>query len=105
MAAKSLISNSYPHNDDVTLSATPNTMQELTVPGNARRLEIVFTTNAGLVLTAGTDATVISTEKTFEVPADTAWFYDYPKSKGTHSLFVASAVASTVVKFFVTDGD
>ena len=105
MAATVLISNSYPHNDEVTLSATPSTMQELTVPGNARRLEIVFATNAGLVLTAGTDATVITTEKAFPVPADTAWYYDYPKSKGTHAIFVASAVASTVVSVFVTDGD
>jgi hypothetical protein len=105
MAVLSLVANSYPHNDEVTLSGTPNTMQEISVPGNARRIEMVFETNAGQLLTAGTDATVITTEKAWPIPADSAWFYDFPRSKGTHSIFVASSVASTVVKFIVTDGD
>jgi hypothetical protein len=105
MAAKLLISNSYPHNDEVTLSATPNTMQELSVPGNARRIEIRFVANDGKILTAGTDAVVITTEKDWGVDADSPWYYDYPRSKGTHPIFVASAVASTVVKFFITDVD
>jgi hypothetical protein len=105
MAAVSLIANAYPTCVNVTLSGTPNTMQELSVGANARRVEIVFTTNAGKIVTAGTDAAVISSEATFPVPADSAWYYDIPRSKGDHSLFVASATGSTVVSCIVTDGD
>ena len=105
MAALDLTSNAYPFNSAVTLSATPETMQELVVPGNAKRVELVFTTNAGKVLTAGTDATVITSEISFPIPADSAWYYDYPQNKGTHSIYVASSVASTVVSVFVTAGD
>ena len=105
MAALDTVSNVYPNVANVTLSGTINTMQEITIGANARRVEIVFTTNAGKIVSAGTDATVISTEATFPVPADTSWFYDVPKSKGAHAIFVASATASTVVSVIITDGD
>ena len=106
MAALSLSSNVFPFNTSATLSGTINTMQELEVPARARRVEIVFTTNAGVIVTqGGTDATVITTEKTFPIPADSAWFYDIPRAKGDHSIWVASGTASTVCSVLVTEGD
>lgn len=102
--AVSLKSNSYPHVVNLTLG-TSNTMTELQVGGNARRVEIVFTSNAGKLLTAGTDATIISTEASFPIPADSSFFYDVSKAQTDHSVYLASASPSTVVSCIVTDGD
>jgi len=105
MPAVSMLTNSYPHVKNVTLSGTPDTMQEIQIGANARRVEIVFTAAAGKVLSSGTDATVITTEESFPVPADSAWYYDIPRSAGSHSVFLASGSASTVASIIVTDGD
>ena len=81
-----------------TLSATPNTMQEFIVPGSARRVQIESTTNScTLIYTGGTDAAVVSAEVTRTIAADSPFWYPLPASKQTHSIWLASGTASTVV--------
>ncbi len=105
MAAVSLANGSYPHVKNITLSGVGDTMQEIEVPGNCRRCEIVFTSAAGKLITDGTDATVISTEESFPIPADSAFYVDISRASGNFSLYLASATPSTVVSVIVTDGD
>lgn len=89
----------------VTLSATPNTMQEIVINGSALMCELVFVTNDGVVVhNGGTDATVISTEKTWEVDAGAAYYWGIPKSASDHSIWVASGTGSTVVKIKTYEG-
>ena len=81
-----------------TLSATPNTMQEFIIPGSARRVQIESATNSCLLIYAsGTDAAVISSEVTRTIAADNPFWYPLPASKQTHSIWIASGTASTVV--------
>lgn len=81
-----------------TLSGTPNTMQEFVIPGSARRVQIESVTNSCLLIyTGGTDAAVISSEVTRTIAADNPFWYPLPASKQTHSIWVASGTASTVI--------
>ena len=47
MAAITIASLNGAHNGTVTLSGTPNTMQEIQIPSNARMIEIFFEVNPG----------------------------------------------------------
>lgn len=99
MAAIDLSSvNVWPHTHRVALSGTPNTMQAFTIPGGATQVQVIFETNAGKVVTqGGTDASVISAEHYLTIPAGSLYYHDLPRSKGAHTLWVASATGSTVV--------
>tara|TARA_R100001082_G_scaffold109889_1_gene88195 strand:- start:744 stop:1067 length:324 start_codon:yes stop_codon:yes gene_type:complete len=89
----------------VTLSGTPNTMQEIKINGSALMCEVVFITNDGVVIhNGGTDAAVIGSEKTWPVTADQAYWWPIPKSATDHSIWVASGTASTVVKIKTYEG-
>tara|TARA_R110002020_G_scaffold68452_2_gene179204 strand:- start:148 stop:462 length:315 start_codon:yes stop_codon:yes gene_type:complete len=101
--ATSLAQSSYPASGEVILSATPNTMLELQLPNSYGEIEIVFQGAAGLVLAqGGTDNTVVTTEKGFPVLADSSWFFKVPKNAGASSVWIWSAVASTVVSYWMT---
>jgi hypothetical protein len=90
---------------EVTLSGTPNTMQEIKINGSALMCEVVFVSNDGVVIhNGGTDAAVVSTEKTFPVSADQGYFWPIPKAASDHSIWVASGTGSTVVKIATYEG-
>ena len=74
----------------------------LDFPNNARRVRVQFLTNAGKVATEGTDGAAIDANF-YPVAADTEWslFVDQdPQTggRGPKSVFLASGVASTVVR-------
>tara|TARA_Y100001963_G_scaffold51733_1_gene72354 strand:- start:1377 stop:1694 length:318 start_codon:yes stop_codon:yes gene_type:complete len=86
-----------PNHKKVTLSGTPNTQQEFSISGKAERVEVQFVGAAGVVIfNGGTDGAVISSEVAYPVPADSSFWWDLPRSKQTHSIWVASGSASTV---------
>lgn len=105
MAALSLVQNALPYVANVTLSGTPNTMQELQIGANTGRIEIVFTDEDGKFLTSGTDAAVIDGQSSIPVPADSSFYFEVPRAKGAFSVFIASASASVVVSILVTGAD
>jgi hypothetical protein len=93
---------------EIQLSATPNTMQEVTFPLSARRFRMQFRTYSGkLVQNGGADATVITTEDYHTINANQLVDYDVPGTRGgkvrnnssaTRKIWVASPQASTVVE-------
>jgi len=88
--------NSYPHQHRLTLSATPSTMQAYTIPAAATQVQIIWETNAGQLITqGGTDGAVISTEHWMKIPADSLYYHDLPRSKGQHTIWIASLTGST----------
>lgn len=90
----------------VTLSGTPNTMQEVVAPANARMIEVHFTSHPGKVVhNGGTDATVITSELTWTVEKDTSYWWPIPRSAGAHSFWVASGTGSTVCRIRTYEGD
>ena len=102
MAAIDMTSNAYPSHKKATLSGTPNTQQAFTIPSSATRVECQFVGNDGVyVFNGGTDGAVISSEVAYPVPADSSFFYDIEKSKGQHTITVASGTGSTVVHLIV----
>tara|TARA_Y100001972_G_C7438190_1_gene225087 strand:- start:209 stop:532 length:324 start_codon:yes stop_codon:yes gene_type:complete len=89
----------------VTLSGTPNTMQEIKINGSALMCEIVFLSNEGfLIHSGGTDGAVISTEIKKTIKADQEFFWPIGKSASDHSIWVASSTASTVVHVLTYEG-
>lgn len=95
---------------EISLSATPNTMQEVIFPKNGRRYLLQFVTTPGkLVLQGGADAVVITTEKKHDVTADQVSELVVPGANGrarnltdsTRKIWVASATANAVVKITV----
>ena len=107
MAAIDLSSvNAYPHTHRATLSGTPNTMQEVQIGSRCTQVQVLFETNSGVVVTqGGADTVVISGEHYITIPADSLYFHDLPKSKGAHSLWLASGTASTSVTIQVGERD
>lgn len=99
MAAIDLSSvNVYPHTHRVTLSGTPDTMQAFTIGAACTQVQVISEANSCKIVTqGGADATVITTEHYLEVPAGSLYYHDLPRSKGTHTLWIASGTASTVV--------
>lgn len=98
--------NTFPRTENITLSATPDTMQEITVSARATQISVLFSGQAGKVVTnGGADATVITTESYMRVPADTLYYHDLPKSKGSHAVWIAGDVASVVAHFQITERD
>jgi hypothetical protein len=105
MAAVDLALNTA---QEIQLSATPNTMQEVTFPLSARRYRMQFRTNQGkLIQNGGTDAAVITTEKCHLINANQLADYDVPGTRGglvrnndsaTRKIWLASATGSTVVE-------
>lgn len=97
MAAIDTAGATYPNNKKVTLSGTPNTMQEFQIPGDSERVEIQFVGASGLVVfQGGSDSATISSQVAYPVPADSSFWYQLPRSKQDHSVWVASGSASTV---------
>ena len=107
MAAIDLSSvNDSPHTHRATLSGTPNTMQEIKIGSRCTQVQILFETNSGKVVTqGGTDAGVIGAEHYLTVPADSLYYHDLARSKPAHSIWLASATASTVVSIQVGERD
>ena len=102
MAAIDTDAVELPNHKKVTLSGTPNTMQEFLIPGKCERVEIQFVGAAGLVIfNDGTDAAVISSEIAYPVPADSSFWYEIGRGKQKHSIWVASGSASTVCHVIV----
>ena len=93
-----------PNHKKVTLSGTPNTMQEFSIPGKAERVEIQFegaTVTGKVVFNGGTDGAVISSEAAYPVPGDSSFYYGLGRSKQKHSIWIASDTASTVAHVIV----
>lgn len=89
----------------VTLSSTPNTMQEIVIPGNARMCEVHFTSHPGKVIhNGGTDGAVISSELDWTVEKDSAYYWPIPRSAGAHSIWVASGTGSVVCRIRTYEG-
>jgi hypothetical protein len=107
MAAIDLTSvNAFPHTHRVALSGTINTQQAFTIPARATQIQILFEVNAGKVITnGGADGVVLSTEHYIEIPAGSLYYHDLPRSKGEHTITVASATASTVVSLQIGERD
>ena len=102
MAAITIASLTGAHNGTVTLSGTPNTMQEIEIPSNARMIEIFFEVNSGkLVHNSGTDSAVISSEAAWPVPKESSYYWAIPRSRAAHSIWVASATGSTVCHYAI----
>tara|TARA_R100001594_G_scaffold145710_1_gene196212 strand:- start:619 stop:936 length:318 start_codon:yes stop_codon:yes gene_type:complete len=102
MAAITIAALTGVHNSKVTLSGTPNTMQEIQVPSNTRMIEVYFVDAAGVVVhNGGTDAAVISSETGFPVGANISYYWNVPASRKAHSIWVASGSASTVCHFAI----
>jgi len=105
MAAIDTDALNLPNHKKVTLSSTPNTMQEFSITGKATRVEVQFVTNDGvIVFNGGTDGNVISSEVAYPIPKDSSFWYDLPRSKQTHSIWVASGTGSTVCHVIVYEG-
>tara|TARA_Y100000593_G_scaffold24690_1_gene49269 strand:- start:405 stop:731 length:327 start_codon:yes stop_codon:yes gene_type:complete len=94
-----------PNHKKVTLSGTPNTMQEFSIPGKAERVEIQFegaTVTGKVVFNGGTDGAVISGGViAYPVPGDSSFYYGLGRSKQKHSIWIASDTASTVAHVIV----
>jgi hypothetical protein len=88
-----------------TLSATPNTMQEFSVPGNARMVEVLLDKTGFVIHNDGTDGATITTEVAYDVAANTPYYWPIPRSAGRFSFWVASDHASTVCKVLTYEGD
>jgi len=78
-------------------------------PNAARRVRLVFSTNAGKVATEGTDGAAIGAAPFFTVAADSEWsmFIDRDASEGGRgpaSIYVTSAVATTTVTMMCEAG-
>ena len=102
MAAITISSINLPNNAKTTLSGTPNTMQEYVIPSNAEAIEVQFISHPGVVVfSAGTDGAVISSQIGYPVAKDTSFFWNLPRSKGQHSVWLASGTGSTVVHIVV----
>ena len=105
MAAIDTDALNLPNHKKVTLSSTPNTMQEFSITGKATRVEIQFVAADGvIVFNGGTDGSVISSEVAYPIPKDSSFWYDLPRSKQTHSIWVASGTGSTVCHVIVYEG-
>jgi len=104
MAAVTIVPISNPFLLKQTLSATPNTQQELVIPGSARRVEITFRQHDGvLIYSGGTDGAVISTEATMSITKEKPYYWDLPQSPQSHSIWIASGTASVVVDVVVSE--
>ena len=105
MAAIDTDALNLPNHKKVTLSSTPNTMQEFSITGKATRVEIQFVAADGVIIfNSGTDGNLVSTESTYPIPKDSSFWYDLPRSKQTHSIWVASGTGSTVCHVIVYEG-
>tara|TARA_R100001443_G_scaffold73666_2_gene81549 strand:- start:72 stop:395 length:324 start_codon:yes stop_codon:yes gene_type:complete len=104
MAAIDTDAAQLPNHKKVTLSSTPMTMQEFSIPGKAERVEIQFegaTVTGQIVFNGGTDGAVISSELAYPVPGDSSFFYGLGRSKQTHSIWIAADTASTVAHVII----
>jgi len=93
-----------PNHKTVTLSSTPNTMQEISIPGKAQKVEIQFvgaTVTGKVVFNDGTDGAVISSQPAYPVPGNSSFFYGLSRAKDKHSIWIASDTASTVAHIIV----
>tara|TARA_Y100000310_G_C20451768_1_gene701082 strand:- start:220 stop:546 length:327 start_codon:yes stop_codon:yes gene_type:complete len=99
--------NNYPFTKRVALSATPNTMQQITIGSRCTQVQIIFETNSGLVMTnGGTDNTVITSEDGYlTVPANSLYYHDLARAKTQHNIWVASGTGSTVVSVQLGERD
>ena len=90
--------NVYPVQSRDTLSAVVDTMQEYLIPAGARKISILFESNAAkFIAQGGTDGGVIAAENYLKIPADTLYFHNVPQAKRAHSIWVAPTTGSTVV--------
>lgn len=105
MAAIDTDAAQLPNHKKVTLSGTPNTMQEFSIPGKAEKVEIQFegaTVTGKIVFNGGTDGAVISGDViAYPVPGNSSFFYGLGRSKQTHSIWIASDTASTVAHVII----
>ena len=105
MAAIQTDAANMPNHKKVTLSGTVNQQQEFVISGKAERVEIQFVGNDGVVIfNGGTDGAVISAETAYPIPKDSSFWYDLPRSKQSHSIWVASGTAATVCHVIVYEG-